>query len=125
LFNSCDIAPTVLSLLDQPVPRAMDGVAQGDLVRGGPGRREAAFVEFKSMYRPELNLRTIVTADWKLTYYAGCDFGELYDMNADVPEARNLYDAPAHAVVRAELENRLLTEAVLSHDRRLWPVCHA
>jgi hypothetical protein len=82
-------------------------------------------VEFKSMYRPELNLRTVVTPDRKLTYYAGLDVGELYDMTAGVPEARNLYDDPAWAAERSRLEKRLLDESVLSHDERLKPTCHA
>ena len=125
LFTSADIAPTILSLLGVDVPRAMDGRTQGGLVRGDAGQREAAIVEFKSMYHPELNLRTIVTADRKLTFYPGQDCGELYDMTADVPEARNLYDDPAHAADRAELENKLLTETILAQDERRWPHSHA
>ncbi len=125
LFNSCDLAPTVLELLGMEVPRWMDGLAQGELVRGGEGARDAAFVEFKSMYHPELNLRTIVKADRKLTYYPGLEFGEMYDMTADVPEARNLYEDPAYARERSELEGRLLQQEVLFQDERLWPACHA
>ncbi len=125
LFSSADIAPTILELLDVDRPRAMDGLAQADLVRGETGRRDAAFVEFKSFYRTELNLRTVVTADRKLTYYPGLDCGELYDMTADVPEARNLYDDPARAGERAELIQRLLTWDILSQDQRRWPLSHA
>ncbi|OPX24185.1 MAG: hypothetical protein B1H04_02595 [Planctomycetales bacterium 4484_123] len=124
LFSSCDIAPTILSLLGLEVPAAMDGLAQPDLVGGGNGLRDAAFVEFKSMYRPELNLRAIVTADEKLTFYAGLETGELYDLNG-AGEARNLYHDPAWAQRRAELEHALLVEAVLSHDKRHLPTCHA
>jgi len=82
-------------------------------------------VEFKSMYRPELNLRTIVTADRKMTYYAGLPYSELYDMSAAVPEARNLYDDPRLAADRARLERRLLDENILDQDRRLPARCHA
>lgn len=125
LFSSCDIAPTVLELLGAEAPRAMDGAALAELARTGRGGREAAFVEFKSMYRPEMNLQTIVTAGRKLTHYAGVDCGELYDMAADVPEGRNLYDDPAFAADRADLERRLLDQVIVSHDERLWPKCHA
>jgi len=128
LFSSCDIAPTILALLGLEVPAAMDGLAQVELVRGGRGLREAAFVEFKSMYRPELNLRTVVTADAKLTFYAGLEMGELYDMSgrtSSPPEARNFYHDPAWAGRRAELEHKLLEEAILSHDKRRVPSCHA
>jgi arylsulfatase A-like enzyme len=125
LFNSCDIAPTVLALLGMDVPHWMDGLAQSDLVRGGLGRRDAAFVEFKSMYRPQLNLRTIITADRKLTHYAGQPYGELYDMTAPVPEARNLYADPAWAEERRALERRLLDEEIGREDPLLKPLCHA
>ena len=125
LFNSCDIAPTILQLLSVDVPPAMDGLAQGELVGGGPGARDAAVVEFRSMYRRELNLRSIITADRKLTHYAGQDCGELYDMTAEVPEARNLHDDPAHAGERAELERRLLDMEIRSEDSRCQPICHA
>jgi arylsulfatase A-like enzyme len=125
LFNSCDIAPTILALLGLDVPHWMDGLAQSDLVQGGPGRRDAAFVEFKSMYRSHLNLRTIVTADRKLTHYAGQPYGELYDMTAAVPEARNLYDNPAWSEERRALERRLLDEEIGREDPLLRPQCHA
>jgi len=125
LMNSVDIAPTVLELLGVDVPGWMDGMPLGELARGGQSARQTAFVEFKSMYRPELNLRAAVTAEAKLIYYAGQDFGELYDLTADRPEARNLYDDPDWANVRRDLQGRILDDAVLSHDERLMPECHA
>ena len=125
LFNSADIAPTILALLGVEIPAATDGLVQEDLVRGGAARRDAAFVEFKSMYRPELNLRTIITPERKLTYYGGLDCGELYDMAAEVPERRNLYDDPACAAERAQLEGRLLQQEVLLQDQRRQPHSHA
>jgi arylsulfatase A-like enzyme len=125
LFSSVDVAPTILRLLGLDPPRWMDSAGQDELVRGRAGERDAAFVEFKSMYRPELDLRTVVTADRKLTYYAGLDAGELYDMTADVPEGRNLYRDRAWAAERLRLEKRLLDETILSRDERLWPSCHA
>jgi len=126
LMNTADVAPTLLELLGVPVPRAMDGLAMADLARtGAAGRRDAAIVEFKSMYRTELNLRTVVTADRKLTYYAGHEFGELYDMTADVPEARNLYDDPAWARQRQALIERLLADALAGEDERTWPTSGA
>jgi arylsulfatase A-like enzyme len=125
LFSSCDIAPTILALAGIDVPQWMDGLAQPELAAGGSARRDAAFIEFKSMYRPELNLRTIVTADRKLTYYAGLPHGELYDMTAAVPEARNLYGDADMSGERQALELRLLAEEILRQDRRRMPLCHA
>jgi arylsulfatase A-like enzyme len=145
LFSAIDLAPTMLELLGIPTPpldklgaspghlrggpelaegpRAMDGLAQADLLRGGHGRRDAAYIEFRTPQGD--NLRSIITDSRKLTYYAGKDYGELYDLSADVPEAQNLYHDPAHAAERAALEKRLLDELILRDDYRLWPVAGA
>ena len=119
LFNSCDIAPTVLELLGIEVPLAMDGIPQEELVRGGHARRDAAFVEYRTPSGD--NVRCIITPERKLTYYAGASHGELYDMTADEPEAVNLYASPQHAAECAELKTRLLDELILRDDRRLQP----
>ena len=66
----------------------------------------------------------LITTGRKPTHYAGLHVGELYDMTAGVPEARNLYDAPAWAADRARLEKHLLDDSVLSHGERLKPTCH-
>ena len=125
LFNSCDLAPTLLALLGLGVPPAMDGIAQPELACGGAAHRDAAFVEFKSKYRPELNLRTVITADRKLTYYPGLSDGELYDMTQPVPEQRNLYHDPAHAGERTALLQRLLDWEIRSADNSSQPISHA
>jgi len=125
LFSSCDIAPTLLGILGIEQPRAMDGVSQVRSLEGRGAAREAAVVEFKSMYRKELNLRSIVTSDWKLTSYPHLQCGELYRMNAEIPEAVNLYDDPAHAAERARLEKMLLDYEILAQDERSWPQSHS
>lgn len=110
-MNSVDVVPTILQLLGVDVPAWMDSRGEAELVRGGASSRDAAFVEFKSMYRPELHLRTVVTADRKLTHYAGLDEGELYDLTAPAGELRNLYDDPAFAGDRAGLGGACWTRA--------------
>jgi len=123
LFSSCDIAPTLLALAGGEVPRAMDGLAQTDLVRGGQALRDAAMVEYRT---PQGDcLHTLVTARRKLTGYGGADYGELYDMACEPPEARNLYDDPAHGAERAALTRRLLDEIILNENERLWPTAGA
>jgi hypothetical protein len=55
-----------------------------------------------------LRLRTVVTDRWKLTWYAGRDYGELTDLAQDPCERVNLWSSPAHAAVKAELLSDLL-----------------
>jgi len=125
LINSSDIVPTLLDMLGVEIGRSIDGVSQRQAIESGAPVRHAAFVEMKSAYHPEMNLRTVVTADRKLTYYAGLDCGELYDLTADVPEARNLYDEVAYVADRAEMEKLLLDGEIASHDELFWPQSHS
>lgn len=53
-------------------------------------------------------LYTFVTQDRKLTCYHGYDFGELYDLEADPGEVRNLWDDAAHADERRGLLGRII-----------------
>ncbi len=125
LLNSCDIAPTIMDIVGLPQARVMDGLSVAAALSGGAGVREAAVVEFKSRYRPELNLRSIVTRDWKLTHYAGLGCGELYDMNAEVPEAVNLYSDLRFSEHRGRLERMLLDMEILCQDEKYQPKAHA
>jgi len=52
----------------------------------------------------ELSLQTIRTRTMKLTKDMISGVGEMYDLAADPHEMTNLYDDPAHAATRAELE---------------------
>jgi hypothetical protein len=71
--------------------------------------------------RPWLNVKAWREAGWKLTYYAGQPYGELYDPSADPHELVNLCDLPEHQEVRLRLQERLLRELVLT-EPRLPPV---
>jgi arylsulfatase len=54
------------------------------------------------------NLRTVVTDRYKLTCYSGREYGELFDLERDPGELHNLWDDPASAGVKRELQVRLL-----------------
>ena len=51
--------------------------------------------------------KMVRSSRWKLNYYPGHG-GELYDLENDPGETRNLYNEPAHAAVVASLKGRLL-----------------
>ena len=48
------------------------------------------------------------TRDWKLVFYAGKPYGELYHLAEDPDELHNLYETKAHRSTRLELEERML-----------------
>lgn len=63
-----------------------------------------------------LKIRTLVTDRFKLTCYAGQQFGELFDLEGDPGELRNLWDRPEWRQTREDLLCQLLHE-----DARLSP----
>ena len=45
---------------------------------------------------------------WKLVFYPGEPYGELYHLEEDPDELYNLYDDPAHAGARGEMVERMM-----------------
>ncbi|MBI3945283.1 MAG: sulfatase-like hydrolase/transferase [Armatimonadetes bacterium] len=60
-------------------------------------------------------LKMVRTDRWKLVYYRRGE-GELYDMDADPWELRNLYDSPDHQDIVADLKERLLRWTIESEE---------
>jgi arylsulfatase A-like enzyme len=60
---------------------------------------------------------------WKIVVYHGAPSttrartGELYDLETDPDELDNLWNDPAHAATRAELQELLLDVLVANEDR--------
>ena len=96
---------------------------------GGPAR-DAAFIQYDHQ-RPHPGLggpprvHTLVDRRWRLSVFDGQDWGELYDLEADPDELRNLWDDPAAAGDKARLIERLLREEIAAVDRSPFPTARA
>ena len=124
--SQIDLVPTLLNLIDQPVPDDLQGRSLAPVMRGegtlkgndvviqwnGPNNRT---IGWDSGLLPpeqlrEISLapgRTIVSGDgWKLNLVPG-DRAELYDLNADPYEQVNLAGEPAHRERVRDLASRL------------------
>jgi arylsulfatase A-like enzyme len=97
-----DVAPTLAGLAGVQWPGKVTGM---NLDRGDTSR-DAVFLEYYAKQKWVNPIRTIRTARWKLNWY---DSGhqELYDLQADPREIRNLASDAASAGTRRELESRL------------------
>ena len=106
LVENVDIAPTIAALAGlRPMPTA-DGQDITALLRGGGEPvREIAVTEHP-------HTRAMVWKQWRFVHYPvemfGEDVGELYDIEQDPDETRNLYHDPDHQDVVNTCRKKLL-----------------
>ncbi len=104
LVSLVDLAPTFLSFAGLDIPRTMTGIDQKDVLTGAKDKaRDHVIVE--NHHQPTtIHIKTYVGERYKITVYYNRDYGELFDLEADPGEVRNLWNSPEHA----ELKTRLL-----------------
>jgi len=111
LQSLVDIAPTFLDAAGLSAPLHMAGKSQLPVWAGddGAARRRVA-VEFR--HQPtRLNLRSYIDARYKLTLWNNPLEGEIYDLQEDPGEHRNLWESPEHQALKTHLlEQALLAE---------------
>ena len=111
-----DIMPTILDLAGVPIPRGVQGTSMATIVRGDEGvGHEYALTEF-SCYDWGLMCKTLTGKRYKLTYYAGEDFGELYDRKNDPNETQNLWEDPEYTLIKEQLMHKLLDRLIQTED---------
>lgn len=131
LLEMIDVLPTLLDLCGLPPRKAVQGRSFAQLVAPTQGRpayqpREFAFAEnvipevitnrgMNMYYAPGEGVGGILHPDakmlrtqrYKFNYYVG-NGGELYDLQTDPGETRNLYTDSAHQRTVREMKDRLL-----------------
>lgn len=127
LISQIDLMPSLLDLAgldmpgqawrEQPTPfergayqplRTHPGRSWRPLLRDHPSDESRAPVVIEND-DPTTGLqpRCLVTDRYRLTVYGGQRFGELFDLDNDPHELRNLWDDPDHRALRGELCERL------------------
>ncbi|MCU6710641.1 sulfatase-like hydrolase/transferase [Paenibacillus sp. J5C_2022] len=98
-----DLAPTFLSFCDLPIPHAMTGVDQKDVWLGRKSQaRDHAICEFRHE-ATTIHQKTYVDERYKITVYYNQTYGEIFDLQEDPGEVRNLWDNPEYAALKSEL----------------------
>ena len=112
MVRNIDVAPTILDLAGVPAPPGMDGRSFLPLLRGGAA---AAPVELLYEYYWEDAFPHTPTVfalreeRWKYIYYHGVwERPELFDLETDPAERRNLVDDPAQADRVSRMRSRLI-----------------
>ncbi len=116
IASTVDLAPTLLDWASVPVPDTVQGISmRAALTDGKALPRDAALTENDDDFVP-MRARTLTTRDWKITLYAGCDDGELYDRRHDPHELRNRWRDPQCFQIRQALLATLADHLICAVD---------
>lgn len=111
VIQNIDIAPTVLDIARVEKPSQMQGYSFLPLLKGAKiAWRSKAFYEYYWEYSFPQTPTTFGVRDgkYKFIYYPGVwDISELYDLEADPEEKRNLWRHPDHQETVLRLRNEL------------------
>jgi len=125
LQSLVDLAPTFLTAAGTAVPGIMQGVSQLDVWRGrAESARDHIIVE--NRHEPTLvHLRTYVDERYKITVYRDREYGELFDLQEDPGETRNLWDDPGSAALKCKLLHRFMNAELKREPTRMERVAGA
>jgi uncharacterized sulfatase len=106
-----DLAPSILSMLDVVPPQEAkwQGMDFVPLLRGRKVVwRDTLYGQYDLHNSGLAHLRVIRTNQWKLVRHHHANFlDELFNLEDDPGETRNLYGTAKHAAIRAQLQRRL------------------
>jgi choline-sulfatase len=102
-----DIGPTMIDLAGGVALPNATGVSLAPLLRGeNTNWRNEAFSEFPAVLGVAA-MRMVRSGKWKLVHYEGLR-PQLFDLESDPEEFRDLGESPAHAEIRGKLHARVL-----------------
>lgn len=110
MITNVDFAPTILDYVGLPVPAGMQGTSMKPLFeQKSPKWTDHVFYEYWKDLVHSIPAMTAVRTDrYKLVaYHEIKDFDELYDLQNDPNELRNLARDPAYAALHTEMTARL------------------
>lgn len=111
LALNIDVAPTLLAAAGVAVPAVMQGRDFSPLYLGdkAPDWRDEFFYEHPTITSRDRipSSRAVIRRDWKYVFWPEFDYEQLFNLQADREEARNLADDPASAAQLAQMRQRL------------------
>ena len=120
LVELIDITPTLLQLAGQSIPENMHGRSLLPLLAGDadPGNhRDFVRCTFTDTLRGPKSRGTMIRGQrYKLVNYHGTGLGQLFDLQNDPNEHRNLWNSPEHAAIKSKLLIKSFDAEVMSAD---------
>ncbi len=122
LCEHIDFYPTLLDLLGLDCPRGVEGRSFASLLAGKTTvHRDRVLVEFLHQFQLDRNVKALIKDKWKIIYWGGQDYGELYNLQDDPLEADNRWHDPACSQMRARLIHELLDELMQTENILPFP----
>lgn len=122
LVELVDLAPTLLAASDIEPHLGIQGQSLLPMLTGEKvldTHRYDVYCEYYNAMgwhrEPAAHATMVRSRQHKIVVAHGTGGGELYDLDADPRETHNLWDSPDHAVIRLEMQERLI-------DRMAWTV---
>ena len=118
LLMTIDIAPTLLELAGVQVPADMQGESFLDVLKGGKGQRDLLYYHYYEDGIHNVSPHFGVSdGRYKLIrFYNKVNAWELFDMQEDPDELKNVYDDPAYREIRNGMMEKLTEEVLQQED---------
>lgn len=128
ITQTIDVMPTILDLVNGKLPEGVQGRSQKAVLTGDSRDTgyASALVEYGTSGvsdadagikdRQSVDLWTLRTDKWRLSYYPRWKTGELYDLESDPEEFRNVWAATKYDTDQRRLKEELLDRVLLAHD---------
>jgi len=121
LASTVDIAPTILDRAGLAPYYGMQGCSLLPALAGQDLERDDLLVEHNDLaprmgFERSGRARTVKTKDWRLTLYKNEGWGELYDLNGDPKQVKNLWFSADHEKVKSDMMERLATQLIAQMD---------
>lgn len=113
LVQWMDVAPTLLDCAGVTVPKSWESRSLWPLIKDPAHplpERDAVYAELARDHIQSAAELMIMRRDrkWKIVFYLGESYGELYDLEDDPHETKNLWDRSEHKEIREGLIGKLL-----------------
>lgn len=119
LVSLIDIFPTICEAAGVEIPQSIEGRSLLGLYQGeGHWNREHIFASFVSPVRHRLNIRCVRTKHYKLIHHLTTGEIELYDLESDPYELKNLAGLAGFDKIQRRLAARLTAWREKSEDER-------
>ena len=119
LIQLMDLGPAILELAGAKLPETIEARSILPTLKGAPSWTGREFVyaeQAKDLIFTDSEFMTMIRSkDRKLVHFMDEPFGQLFDLNEDPLETRNLWDDPRHAETKEMLLDNLREWRIRSH----------